>query len=150
MKALEAMKDDGNAVILLGGINPKNETLPDRRAGYRAKSKREFFFHLYNGYNVTDHFTVDGGLYGKQGTGWPVDVVVINGRGKSALQLPAASPPPIIKTWDELGEKLPSEGRTGSGDGGRAVAEPGGNALGATTAGVQEPAGGPSGSGGNA
>lgn len=150
LQALKALKDDGKAVAILGGLNPKNETVAERRAGYRAKSKREFFYHLYNNYNVTDHFTVAGDLYGKQGTGWPVDVVVINGRGKSDRQLPAASPPPILSTWDQISEKLPSQANTGAAIPGRTPAEQGSNAPGATPGGLQAPNGGPGGSGGDA
>lgn len=136
LRALQQMKDDGRAVLLLGGV--KGETQDDLRKGYRAQSKREFYFRLYNKYNVVDHFTIAGELYEKQGAGWPVDVVVIAGRGKSERALPAATPPTIFDSWGALEEKLdvrppgradrpvgeadgptsPVGGRPGSGDGG--------------------------------
>ena len=106
MKALEAMKDNGRAVLIVGGIN-KQITDPRARAdAYNGKAKREFYFKLYSQYNVVDHFTVDGALYAKQGAGWPVDVIVIDGRGKSSLRLPAVSAPRQYNSWDALQEVL--------------------------------------------
>lgn len=100
MKSLEAMKDDGTAVLILGGINATDEA--KRSTGYSGKAKLEFYVTLYGKYNVVDHFTVNGDLYKKQGAAWPVDVVVIHGRGKSARTLPAADVPRIYNSWDEL------------------------------------------------
>lgn len=99
-KALEAMTDDGSAVLILGGINATDEKT--RSNGYATKAKLEFYVTLYGEYNVVDHFTVNGDLYKKQGAGWPVDVVVIHGRGKSKRTLPAADVPRIYNSWDEL------------------------------------------------
>ena len=106
LKALESMKDDGRAVLILGSVK---KTAIDERArsdAYHGKAKREFFLTLYGKYNVVDHFTISGGLYSKQGAGWPIDVIVIEGRGKSNLRLPAADVPPILRSFDELKEKL--------------------------------------------
>lgn len=112
MKALAAMKDDGKAVLIVGGIN-KTITDPQKRAdAYNGKAKREFYFRLYSEYNVSDHFTVDGSLYAKQGAGWPVDVIVINGRGKSSLRLPAVSAPRQYASWDALQEVLTNDRNT--------------------------------------
>jgi len=105
LNALHAMTDDGKAVIIMGGVNA--ESIEERRKGYRGKSKRLFFAKLYKTYNVTDHFTVSGDLYKKQGAGWPVDVVVIEGRGQSERPLPASEPPVILKSWEDLKGKLP-------------------------------------------
>lgn len=101
-KALEALKDGGRAVLILGSVNPKVENAEGRADAYNGKSKREFYYHLYQGFNVTQHFTVSGDLYKKQGAAWPVDVIVIEGRGKSALRLPAAKAPAVYDSWDAL------------------------------------------------
>jgi hypothetical protein len=106
-KALEAMKDDGNAVLIIGGTLA--ESAEGRKDAYRGKAKREFFYNLHQQYNVVDHFTVGGDLYKKQGTTYPVDVIVIRGRGKASRALPAADLPPIIETWAQLQEKLNAE-----------------------------------------
>lgn len=105
-KSLEAMKDDGTAVLIVGGVDKSD---PEAiREEYRGQNKRNFYFHLYKQYGVVDHFTVDGDLYTKQGAGYPVDVIVIRGRGegKSTRPLPAASLPERIASWDALKEKL--------------------------------------------
>ena len=107
LNALDNLTPDGKAVLILGGT--KSEAIAERRKDYRGKAKREFYARLYKQYNVTDHFTVSGDLYTKQGASWPVDVIVIEGRGQSQRKLPAAEPPAILKSWDELAEKLPNE-----------------------------------------
>ncbi|BAY59333.1 helicase domain protein (plasmid) [Leptolyngbya boryana NIES-2135] len=100
-KSLSAMNDQGRAVLVLGApMDQKVGRNPSK--AYNGSDKRAFFFTLYNNYNVTQHFTVSGDLYGKQGTSFPVDVVVIEGRGKSALPLPAAQNPPVYREWAQL------------------------------------------------
>lgn len=106
-KALEAMTDDGRAVLLMGGKNMKD---PEERAkAYATEKQANFWNRLYEKYKVVDHFTVDGDLYSKQGAGWPVDVVVIAGRGKSSIQLPSVDGPRILSSWDDIKAEL---GRT--------------------------------------
>lgn len=107
MNALKAMKDDGTAVLILGGVNSEDEA--KRSDAYNGKAKRAFYFTLYGEYNVVDHFTVSGDMYAKQGAGWPVDVIVIKGRGKSAMSLPAAKVPRIVNDYNELGKVLENE-----------------------------------------
>ena len=109
LKSLEALTDNGRAVLIVGGI--KAESDEERRKGYRGKAKREFYWRLYNNYNVVDHFTVDGDLYSRQGASWPVDVIVIEGKGKSQRPLPAAQLPVIYNSWDSLAEKIPDANR---------------------------------------
>lgn len=112
LKALESMKDDGRAVLIVGSV--KSETPEGRSDGYNGKSKREFYKTLYDKYNVVDHFTATGDLYRKQGAAWPVDVIVIHGRGKSSLRLPAADVPRTYNTWDELKGVLNATYRMGA------------------------------------
>jgi len=103
--ALKAMKDDGKAVLIVGGVMT-NLSDTAREDKYNGAAKRAFYGTLYNEYNVTDHFTVSGDLYAKQGAGYPVDIIVINGKGKSELLLPAASLPRVIQTTEELKNEL--------------------------------------------
>ena len=101
LNALQAMKDDGRAVLIVGGPDRVDED--SRRKAYRALSKRQFYHNLYNNYNVKDHFTIGGDLYAKQGTTFPIDVIVIEGRGTGTRrQQPAAALPRMITTWDQL------------------------------------------------
>ena len=126
--SLQSMKEDGTAVLIVGGVNKQARSREARSDAYNGKSKRTFYYHLYQNYNVVDHFTVAGELYQKQGAGWPVDVIVIRGTGKSAKALPAVDVPPIYNTWDALRPMLdksyeqvdsvePGQERVGSGRG---------------------------------
>ncbi len=108
MKALEAMRTGGRAVLIVGSVNKQ---AADKAKAYGAKQKRHFYYRLYNDYNVVDHFTVSGDLYARQGASWPVDVIVIDGRGKSARLVPAAAPPRQYDSWEALGEILNDSSR---------------------------------------
>lgn len=105
-KALEHMKDDGRAVILIAAPRTNETTAEARQKAYleQSKPRRVFFKWLYENFNVEDQFTVDGELYAKQGAKWPVDVVVINGRGASELPTPTQKAPRFLRTWDEIKE----------------------------------------------
>jgi hypothetical protein len=104
-KALEAMKPDGCAVLILGGKLGKD--MAERSTRYHSRESRAFFKQLYDRYNVIDHFSIWGGLYRKQGAGFPIDLIVIEGQGKSARKLPAAAVPEIYDSFEALKEKLP-------------------------------------------
>lgn len=98
------MKDDGKAVLILGG---KLGTDEDKRSDRdNTKESRAFYYTLYNAYNVIEHISIWGDLYRKQGAGFPIDLIVISGRGKSARSLPAAAVPYIYRSFTELKELL--------------------------------------------
>ena len=111
LSALQRMKDNGRAVLIVGSV--KDGSRETRSDSYNSSQKRKFYKRLYDTYNVVDHFTVSGDLYQKQGAGWPVDVIVIGGKGKSALQLPAVRVPEVLNSWEALKGKLDA---SGSGD----------------------------------
>jgi hypothetical protein len=119
LRSLAAMHGKGGrGVLILGGLNKLAKTTEQRSDGYNGKAKREFYKTLYDRYNVVDHFTVAGELYERQGAGWPVDVIVIDGRGKSGRKLPAVDVPRVLTSWDQLkglldGERS-AESRAGS------------------------------------
>ncbi len=106
LQSLKAMKQDGKAVLILGSINDRSVKESYRKAQYRIRVKAGFYKALYDNYNVVDHFSVAGKMYAKQGAAWPVDVIVIHGKGKSSKVLPGVTPPAYIKTYDELKGKL--------------------------------------------
>ncbi|MEM8502247.1 MAG: strawberry notch C-terminal domain-containing protein [Cyanobacteria bacterium P01_D01_bin.1] len=115
LKSLEAMKDDGRGVLLIGGILTRSERNLDeyRSEQYNTRENRGFFYTLYRRYNVIDHFSVDGSLYAKQGAGFPIDIIVIEGRRKALdaplyRNLPAAAVPKVFTSFNELKEKLPN------------------------------------------
>jgi C-terminal domain on Strawberry notch homologue/P-loop containing NTP hydrolase pore-1 len=105
LSALDLMKADGRAVLILGGKMGNEESRTER---YNTQLTRGFYRWLYKdaGYKVTDHFSLDGSLYRKQGTTFPVDVIVIEGRGETALKLPGVQPPRIYENYEDLKEVL--------------------------------------------
>lgn len=91
LKTLESLPDDGKAVLIVGSKGfeagkPKADV--SRSMAYSSNPAKRFYDRLYDEYNVVDHFTVGGDLYTKQGAGFPVDVIVIDGRGKSERAKP--------------------------------------------------------------
>jgi hypothetical protein len=114
LNSLEALKDDGNAVLIIGGTLARDSAEDAHKQAYRGIAKRSFFANLYSQYNVVDHFSVSGDLYRKQGAGFPVDVLVIRGRGKSNRPLPQAELPKKVDTWAQLKEKLNEQSSVGT------------------------------------
>ena len=74
INALESMKDDGRAAIIIGG-----KTEYAKNGSLNPKDKA-FLGYLYSHYNVEDVINVDGGLYAKQGTSYTTRIILINGR----------------------------------------------------------------------
>ena len=133
-RALEAMKDDGRATLIIGA---------NKVAGGVSNQDLIFFNWLYGHYNVTSHFEVDGKLYERQGAGWPVRVITIEGREKSARISPA---PGVIQrafTWDEVYEHYEQGLATGRAGRGLQASPSGATAAGAdVTQPVRDAAGG--------
>lgn len=74
INALDSMKDDGRAAIIIGG-----KTEYAKNGSLNPKDKA-FLGYLYSHYNVEDVINVDGGLFAKQGTTFPTRMILINGR----------------------------------------------------------------------
>jgi len=104
----EGLKPDGRAVLLIAGPSPQNLRQGDagRKRHYRADNRTSFYYDLYNEFNVVEHVTLAGDLYSKQGASYPTDLVVISGRGKSALKYPQYTAPRLITSYTELGGLL--------------------------------------------
>ena len=80
-QALKSMKDTGKAVFIIGSVNDKNKTTKGRSSCIETLTRFAFLKHCTITYNVVDHFSVAGKLYSKQGASWPVDIIVIDGKG---------------------------------------------------------------------
>lgn len=96
-RALADMKDGGRATLILGA---------NKVQGGISNADLIFFNWLYSHYNVTGHFEVEGDLYQRQGAGWPVRVISINGRASSGKVSPAAGTVPRAKNWSEVYEQF--------------------------------------------
>ena len=109
VKALSSMKNDGRAAIIVGGVKLRGDVAKKPNAmrdAYRTGPKRKFYGNLYSRYNVTHHIRLEGDLYRKQGAQWPVDLIIINGRGEATRDMPMKTPPETISSMDELGAWL--------------------------------------------
>lgn len=76
IRALEAMKDDGRAAIIIGG-----HTDFDDKGRIKKGKNRTFFQYLYHFYHVAGVIQIDGKkLYRRMGTGFPTRLILIAGR----------------------------------------------------------------------
>jgi hypothetical protein len=95
------IKPNGSAGFIIAG---KLGNEARRSQSYGQKSSRNFFYCLYNTYNVVLHISLAGKLYAKQGARYPIDLIVIKGKGKSQLDLPAVTLPKMYESFSELEE----------------------------------------------
>lgn len=103
INALESMKDDGRAAIIIGG-----NTEYAKNGSLRPKDKA-FLGYLYSHYNVEDVINVDGSLYAKQGTSYPTRIILINGRRLNENAFPPVKDKAraeTVKDYDELYKRI--------------------------------------------
>ena len=102
LNALESMKDDGKAAIIIGGemSYAKNGSI---------LGKKQFFTYLYDHYNVKGVIDMGGKLFQKQGTTYPTMMILIDGRrseaerGQTQVYPPRESEAlPKAETFDDL------------------------------------------------
>ncbi|MDI6752786.1 MAG: strawberry notch C-terminal domain-containing protein [Thermodesulfobacteriota bacterium] len=78
LDALKAMDDDGRAAFIIGG-----HSFAAPLGGAMDKltnADRVFFNYLYSRYNVTHHINIDGKVYERMGTKFPIRLITIEGR----------------------------------------------------------------------
>jgi hypothetical protein len=105
LRALDAMAPDGKAAIIIGG-----HTRWDSLGRIEKGKNRIYFNYLYRHYHVTDVIQIDGHrLYTRQGTGFPVRLILIEGR----KQKPTGVAPvkneqtdKVIRSFDALYERV--------------------------------------------
>ena len=103
INALESMKDDGRAAIIIGG-----KTEYAKNGSLNPKDKA-FLGYLYSHYNVEDVINVDGSLYAKQGTTYPTRIILINGRRLDENVFPpvkSKARAEAVKDYDELYKRI--------------------------------------------
>ena len=99
INALESMKDNGRAAIIIGG-----KTEYAKNGSLNPKDKALLGYH-YSHYNVEDVINVDGSLYAKQGTTFPTRIILINGRRFDENAYPPVKDKAraeAVKSYDEL------------------------------------------------
>lgn len=103
INALESMKDDGRAAIIIGG-----KTEYAKNGSLNPKDKA-FLGYLYSHYNVEDVINVDGSLFAKQGTTFPTRIILINGRRLNENAFPPVKDKAraeTVKDYDELYKRI--------------------------------------------
>lgn len=111
INALDSMKDDGRAAIIIGGNTSYREN------GVMQSKDMRFFAYLYSHYNVVDVINLDGEMYKRNGTKYDVRIILINGRKTGPFKLTA---PPVkskaraeqVKTFDELYNRIQDDIRS--------------------------------------
>lgn len=108
LNTLEAMAPDGKAVLILGSkTGSQSNKLGSPESRIKSYDRAEYL-DLFKRFNVTDFFTLEGDLYSKMGAGWPVDVVVIDGKRPTPSSVdggfvrPWISAPRVYTNWAEL------------------------------------------------
>ena len=113
IRALDTMKDDGRAAIIIGG-----HTDWDSEGRIKAGKNRIFFSYLYKHYNVMDVINIDGDLYSRQGTSFDVRLILIDGRKSK----PQGYPPlkrasdTVVKDFEHLYYRVTKHFATASSD----------------------------------
>ena len=106
INALEQMKDDGRAAIIIGGNTSY------RTNGSMNPKDAAFFGYLYSHYNVVDVINISGkALYSRNGTGYDVRVILIDGRKPGEFQrvfppVKAKARAEQVTTFDELYKRV--------------------------------------------
>lgn len=111
INALESMKDNGRAAIVIGG----NTSYRDNGA-MQSKDMR-LFAYLYSHYNVVDVINLNGDMYKRNGTKYDVRIILINGRKKGPFKLIA---PPVkskaraeqVNSFEELYNRIQNDIRS--------------------------------------
>lgn len=97
LRALERLKDNGRAVLILGADSYL------QKDGEVSDTYTRFLNFLHDHYQVVDQFAFDGRLYERQGASFPIRVIAIHGTGKSSLPVPTVLP--VVRDWDSLFER---------------------------------------------
>nr|WP_319401844.1 hypothetical protein [uncultured Carboxylicivirga sp.] len=105
LKALQCMKDNGRAAIVIGG-----HTTWDEHGRVTAGTNRIFLNYLYHFYNVEDIIPINGKkLYSRQGTSINTRLILIDG----AKAVPDGAAPlknklhsTVVNSHDELWERV--------------------------------------------
>jgi predicted RNA methylase len=107
LRALDCMKDNGKAAIIIGG-----HTRYDKKNRVQKGKNRFFFNYLFSRYNVVDIIPIDGHkLYSRQGTSFDVRLILVDGRKSK----PSGAAPvrdderdKVVDSFEELYERVMS------------------------------------------
>lgn len=96
LKALEARKNSGRSVIIVGSDSPRSN-------GEVSQTSRQFLNYLSDYYELEGAVELDGRLYSRQGTSYNVRMIVVGDRRPEPIQSPQTwDSLPVIREYDEL------------------------------------------------
>jgi hypothetical protein len=75
INSLAHLKDDAKGAFIVGG-----HTEYDSVGRLKSAKDKAFLSYLYSRYNVEDVINISGMLYGRQGTTYPIRIILFNGR----------------------------------------------------------------------
>jgi predicted RNA methylase len=105
LRALDCMKDNGKAAIIIGG-----HTRYDKKGRVQKGKNRFFFNYLFSRYHVVDIIPIDGKkLYSRQGTSFDTRLMLIDGRKSQpsgAAPLKDAERDKVVDSFEELYERI--------------------------------------------
>ena len=105
LKALQCMKDNGKAAIIIGG-----HTTWDSQGRVTAGTNRIFLNYLYHFYNVEDIIPINGKkLYSRQGTSVNTRLILINGvktKPEGAAPLKNTLHSTVVNSHEELWDRV--------------------------------------------
>lgn len=105
LRALDSMKDNGKAAIIIGG-----HTRYDKKGRIQKGKNRFFFNYLFSRYNVLDIIPIDGHkLYSRQGTSFDTRLILIDGRKlkpSGAAPLKNEERDRVVDSFDKLFERV--------------------------------------------
>lgn len=87
-QALSNMRENGKAIVILGA---------EKENKISSGSHETFTRAMYNQFNITGHFEIDGQFYRKMGAEWPVEIYVIEGRKNFPGNREMISPPKSVR-----------------------------------------------------
>jgi predicted RNA methylase len=107
LRALDCMKDNGKAAIIIGG-----HTRYDKKGRVQKGKNRFFFNYLFSRYHVLDIIPIDGKkLYSRQGTSFDTRLMLIDGRKSQpsgAAPLKDEERDKVVDSFEELYERIMS------------------------------------------
>jgi len=105
LRALDCMKDNGKAAIIIGG-----HTRYDKKGRIQKGKNRFFFNYLFSRYNVLDIIPIEGHkLYSRQGTSFDTRLILIDGRKlkpSGAAPLKNDERDKVVDSFEELFERV--------------------------------------------
>ena len=100
LQALKSLDKNGTAAIILGAA--------DKLESKVNPTEKPFLNYIYDHFNIADSFEVAGDLYKKQGAGYPIRIIILNGRKENSDFSTEFSSKPVerLADWSNIFQRL--------------------------------------------